>query len=183
MWKSRTGHAAENPGHWPSERRGKGEARTVPLEGPKPARRSPPSKPLARTQNKPSVLNPANRRIRTRTYGGVGGEESRDSPLSRFGTIPAFSARPCGYFRSGYRRRLNASQSPAIVGACPPSPARRSPSERCAPLVFAVSWSIARTTSAALCGSSTPHAKIHIGAGASLRGANNKPGRNHRGRS
>jgi len=27
--------------------------------------------------------NPPNRRIRTRTYGGVGGEESRDSPLSR----------------------------------------------------------------------------------------------------
>ncbi len=29
-------------------------------------------------------LNPANRRIRTRTYGGVGGEESQGSPLSRF---------------------------------------------------------------------------------------------------
>jgi len=28
--------------------------------------------------------NPANRRIRTRTYGGVGGEELRGSPLSRF---------------------------------------------------------------------------------------------------
>jgi len=28
-------------------------------------------------------LNPPNRRIRTRTYGGVGGEESRGSPLSR----------------------------------------------------------------------------------------------------
>src|SRR6266850_5772542 len=28
-------------------------------------------------------LNPANRRIRTRTYGGVGGEELRGSPLSR----------------------------------------------------------------------------------------------------
>src|SRR3979490_1598092 len=28
-------------------------------------------------------LNPANRRIRTRTYGGVGGEEPRGSPLSR----------------------------------------------------------------------------------------------------
>src|SRR5262249_19445860 len=27
--------------------------------------------------------NSPNRRIRTRTYGGVGGEESRDSPLSR----------------------------------------------------------------------------------------------------
>jgi hypothetical protein len=28
-------------------------------------------------------LNPANRRIRTRMYGGVGGEELRGSPLSR----------------------------------------------------------------------------------------------------
>jgi len=28
--------------------------------------------------------NPANRRIRTRMYGGVGGEEPRGSPLSRF---------------------------------------------------------------------------------------------------
>src|SRR6266436_1191603 len=48
MWKSRAGHAAENPGQWPSERRGKGEARTALLEGPKPARGSPPSEPLAR---------------------------------------------------------------------------------------------------------------------------------------
>src|SRR5208283_1424688 len=30
------------------------------------------------------MLNPPNRRIRTRTYGGVGGEEPRGSPLSRF---------------------------------------------------------------------------------------------------
>src|SRR5665811_375382 len=30
------------------------------------------------------MLNPANRRIRTRMYGGVGGEEPRGSPLSRF---------------------------------------------------------------------------------------------------
>src|SRR5262249_43758324 len=29
------------------------------------------------------LLNPPNRRIRTRTSGGVGGEESRDFPLSR----------------------------------------------------------------------------------------------------
>ena len=32
-------------------------------------------------------LNPANRRIRTRMYGGVGGEELRGSPLSRL--VPA----------------------------------------------------------------------------------------------
>src|SRR6266568_4678449 len=37
MWKSRAGYAAENPGHWPSERHGKGEARTALLKGPKPA--------------------------------------------------------------------------------------------------------------------------------------------------
>ena len=36
---------------------------------------------LAITQGQ---LNPPNRRIRTRTYGGVGGEEPRGSPLSRF---------------------------------------------------------------------------------------------------
>ena len=29
------------------------------------------------------ALNPPNRRIRSRMYGGVGGAESRDSPLSR----------------------------------------------------------------------------------------------------
>ena len=32
-------------------------------------------------------LNPPNRRIRTRMYGGVGGEEPRGSPLSRFAPI------------------------------------------------------------------------------------------------
>ena len=62
---------------------GMGEARTALLEGPKPARGHLPSEPLARTQTKPSVLNPVNRRIRTRMSGGVGGEESRGSPLSR----------------------------------------------------------------------------------------------------
>src|SRR5450631_1518844 len=35
----------------------------------------------------PSMLNLSNRRIRTRTYGGVGGEEMRDTPLSRSGPI------------------------------------------------------------------------------------------------
>ena len=32
------------------------------------------------------TLNPANRRIRTRTYGGVGGEELRGSPYPDFRT-------------------------------------------------------------------------------------------------
>src|SRR5713101_4595940 len=37
----------------------------------------------------PRLLNPPNRRIRTRTYGGVGGAESRGSPLSRFRSKPS----------------------------------------------------------------------------------------------
>jgi hypothetical protein len=41
------------------------------------------------------VLNPPNRRIRTRTYGGVGGAEPRGSPLSRFAPAsePGFTFR------------------------------------------------------------------------------------------
>jgi RNA-directed DNA polymerase len=43
-----------------------------------------PCGPLARLPSQcRGLLNPPNRRIRTRTSGGVGGEESRDSPLSR----------------------------------------------------------------------------------------------------
>ena len=68
---------------------GMGEARTALLKGPKPARRSPPSEPLAWTQQKSFALNPANRRIRTRMYGGVGGEEPQGSPLSRLPDGPA----------------------------------------------------------------------------------------------
>jgi hypothetical protein len=58
---------------------GKGEARMRRSKGPKPLRRTPLSDSPARRET-PTVLNPSNRRIRTRTYGGVGGEESRDSP-------------------------------------------------------------------------------------------------------
>jgi len=50
-------------------------------KGPKLTRRSPLSEPLARTQNKPSALKPANRRIRTRMYGGVGGESREIPPI------------------------------------------------------------------------------------------------------
>src|SRR5437879_2639746 len=60
----------------------KGEARMRRSKGPKPLRRTPLSDSPARRET-PTVLNPPNRRIRTRTYGGVGGEESRGSPLSR----------------------------------------------------------------------------------------------------
>src|SRR5712671_1146225 len=62
----------------------KGEARMRRSKGPKPLRRTPLSDSPARRET-PTVLNLSNRRIRTRMYGGVGGEESRDSPLSRFG--------------------------------------------------------------------------------------------------
>src|SRR5882724_775316 len=60
----------------------KGEARMRRSKGPKPLRRTPTYDSPARRAT-PTVLNLSNRRIRTRTYGGVGGEESRDSPLSR----------------------------------------------------------------------------------------------------
>src|SRR5712672_786980 len=61
---------------------GKGEAWTRRSKGPKPLRRTPLSDSPARRET-PTVLNPSNRRIRTRMYGGVGGEEPRGSPLSR----------------------------------------------------------------------------------------------------
>src|ERR1700680_2799948 len=65
----------------------KGEVRTAAQKGPKPLRGTPLSDSPARRET-PTALNLSNRRIRTRTYGGVGGEESRDSPLSRSG--PSF---------------------------------------------------------------------------------------------
>jgi hypothetical protein len=40
-----------------------------------------PSRDRGRHNETPNALNPSNRRVRTRTHGGVGGEESRDSPL------------------------------------------------------------------------------------------------------
>jgi hypothetical protein len=58
---------------------GKGEARTAPLKGTEAETTESTSEPLARTQNKLFTLNPVNRRIRTRMYGGVGGE-SRETP-------------------------------------------------------------------------------------------------------
>src|SRR5690348_16193873 len=44
------------------------------------------------------LLNPPNRRIRFRTYVGVGGAESRDSPLSRL----------TANWRGGYQRYIRA---------------------------------------------------------------------------
>src|SRR3981081_2906439 len=57
----------------------KGEARIRRSKGPKPRRRTPLSDSPARRET-PTVLNLSSRRIRTRMYGGVGGEESLDSP-------------------------------------------------------------------------------------------------------
>src|SRR6202171_488060 len=66
----------------------KGEARMRRSKGPKPLRRTPLSDSPARRET-PTVLNLSNRRIRTRMYGGVGGEESRGSPLSRSVICPS----------------------------------------------------------------------------------------------
>jgi hypothetical protein len=65
--------------HWPSEQRERVKPGRRCSKEPKPVRRSPLFEPLARTQNKPFALNLANRRIRTRMYGGVGGR-SREAP-------------------------------------------------------------------------------------------------------
>src|SRR6266576_1747899 len=59
----------------------KGEARMRRSKGPKPWRRTPLSDGPARRET-PTVLNPSNRRIRTRMYGGVGGEALRGSPYT-----------------------------------------------------------------------------------------------------
>src|SRR6266852_2147154 len=75
----------------------KGEARMRRSKGPKPLRRTSLSDSPARRET-PTVLNLSNRRIRTRMYGGVGGEESRDSPLSRF-------AHPTPYFEPRAKAR------------------------------------------------------------------------------
>ncbi len=61
-------------------KRSEGEARSGACEGTEVC--------VARAETeRPAVfisLNPSNRHVRTRTRGGVGGEESRDFPLSRF---------------------------------------------------------------------------------------------------
>src|SRR5229473_6776985 len=79
---------------------GKGEAWTRRSKGPKPLRRTPLFDSPARRET-PTVLNPSNRRIRTRTYGGVGGEEPRGSPLSR--SSSASSHRPSAEREGGQR--------------------------------------------------------------------------------
>src|ERR1700730_18091919 len=58
---------------------GKGEAWTRHSKGPKPLRRTPMSNSPTRRE-RPPVLNPLNRRIRTRMSGGVGGGSREVSP-------------------------------------------------------------------------------------------------------
>ena len=52
-----------------------------------------PARPRIR-RRRPCRLTPSNRRVRTRTHGGVGGEEPRGSPLSRFRYGPADDSAP-----------------------------------------------------------------------------------------
>src|ERR1039458_9497224 len=73
------------------------------------------------------MLNPANRRVRTRTHGGVGGEEPRGSPLSRFQerarppnlvrdlAAPKFLGDETNVRRS--RRTVNRSATPPAIRA------------------------------------------------------------------
>ena len=63
---------------------GKGEARTAPLEGTEAGAAESVVYASWRWCERSPALNPTNRRIRTRMSGGVGGEEPRGSPLSRF---------------------------------------------------------------------------------------------------
>jgi hypothetical protein len=63
---------------FPEESRG--EAPMATEEGPNHRRRS----VYPRARRRQSTLNQPNRRVRTRTHGGVGGVEPRGSPLSRF---------------------------------------------------------------------------------------------------
>jgi hypothetical protein len=80
---------------------GKGEARTAPLKGTEAETTESTSEPLARTQNKLFTLNPVNRRIRTRMYGGVGGESRETPPIPIWpSTCPANLARPIASARA-----------------------------------------------------------------------------------
>jgi hypothetical protein len=75
------------PSIWPLERRERVKPGRRRSKGPKPTRRAPLSEPsaLART---PPALNLVNRRIRTRTYGGVGGGSREVSPYPDFPERP-----------------------------------------------------------------------------------------------
>ena len=68
----------------------KGEARDAGAEGTEVrVARVDPERPAAQARARSSFarldrINPSNRRVRTRTHGGVGGAEPQGSPLSRF---------------------------------------------------------------------------------------------------
>ena len=85
------------------------EARTAHAEPERPAAGQqplmeavvePPARPRIR-RRRPCRLTPSNRRVRTRTHGGVGGEEPRGSPLSRLRYGPAGDSAPFRYENGG----------------------------------------------------------------------------------
>ena len=70
----------------------KGEARSPDTQGTEArTARAEPERPAAGQRHpspQPCRLTPSNRRVRTRTHGGVGGAEPQGSPLSRFALRP-----------------------------------------------------------------------------------------------
>src|SRR5450631_3122002 len=85
----------------------------------------------------PSMLNLSNRRIRTRTYGGVGGEESRDSPLSRSGFTldgPRLCSAPPSRVEDARERAYGAAQRPGHV----PPQSLRNTIEAIQPVIIAM---------------------------------------------
>ena len=76
----------------------KGEARNPDTQGTEArTAHAEPERPAARCR-----LTPSNRRVRTRTHGGVGGEEPRGSPLSRLRYGPAGHSAPFGCGSDGW---------------------------------------------------------------------------------
>jgi hypothetical protein len=110
MWKSRAGHAAENLGHWPSERWERVKPRTALLEGPKPARGNPRlSLWHARKTNRPCLI------WRTAVYGPVctvvwegGVSRLPPLPITHGRLCPIETARPIS---AGFRDDVGSNAS------------------------------------------------------------------------
>ena len=78
-----------------------------------------PARPRIR-RRRPCRLTPSNRRVRTRTHGGVGGAEPRGSPLSRFRSGPSGDCRgrPCGKpLRASRKAGPTSTAGRAVPGA------------------------------------------------------------------
>ncbi len=92
----------------------KGEARDAGAEGTEVrVARVDPERPAAQARARSSFarldrINPSNRRVRTRTHGGVGGVEPQGSPLSRF-LLP-----DCSH-KKGLRRLNYGSNTPCVA--------------------------------------------------------------------